>query len=35
MNESEEELVLLIGEDSLKNIGEQIAEIVRQHDLQN
>lgn len=30
----EEELVALLGPDKLKNIGEQLAEIVRQHNLQ-
>lgn len=29
----EEELALLLGEDRLKSIGEQVAEIVRQHGL--
>ena len=30
----EKELLNLLGEERLKCIGEQIAEIVRQHDLQ-
>lgn len=30
----EEDLIALLGADKLKDIGEQIAEIVRQHDLQ-
>lgn len=30
----EQELVELLGEDILKDIGEQLAEIVRQHGLQ-
>lgn len=34
MGELEYELVTLLGEGQLKNIGEQIAEIVRQHNLQ-
>lgn len=36
MNESkvERELAELLGDDHLKHIGEQIAEIVRQHGLQ-
>lgn len=36
MSEAEEEMTLLLvlGEKRLKEIGEQIAEIVRQHDLQ-
>ena len=28
------ELLSLLGEETLKEIGEQLAEIVRQHDLQ-
>lgn len=32
--DTEQELIDLLGEDRLKEIGEQIAEIVRQHDLQ-
>ena len=31
---AEAELLILLGEEKLKNIGEQIAEIVRQHGLQ-
>lgn len=34
MHELECELMTLLGESQLKNIGEQIAEIVRQHNLQ-
>lgn len=30
----EKELIVLLGADKLKNIGEQLAEIVRQHNLQ-
>ena len=30
----ERELVVLLGEDELKSIGEQIADVVRTHDLQ-
>lgn len=33
--DKEKELLDLLGEEQLKCIGEQIAEIVRQHDLQN
>lgn len=29
----EQELISLLGEENLKNIGEQMAEIVRQHSL--
>lgn len=34
MRSTESELLSILGEDELKSIGEQIAEIVRQHGLQ-
>lgn len=34
MRETEKLLCEIIGEDALKEIGEQIAEIIRKHDLQ-
>lgn len=30
----EQELIAILGEDELKNIGEQLARIVREHGLQ-
>ena len=33
-NVKEKDLIALLGADELKNIGEQLAEIVRQHNLQ-
>lgn len=35
MSNLETDLVKTLGEDQLKSIGEQIAEIVRKHGLQN
>lgn len=34
MTELEKELLQLLGSEELKNIGEQVADIVRQHNLQ-